>query len=137
MLSNAACNLLETMAYRPIQQIRVCTMSMLKFIATLFFLVFISPQAFASQTFLYGFSITSFSCDNHPFIFCPEGADSASVSNWTDPLGKLEIGFNADAIFNQHASLFINGLGDFGIINNQGFNSINPTRWGIGDEALN
>jgi len=109
---------------------------MLKFLATLFFLAFIAPQAFASPTFLYGFSITSFSCDNHPYIFCPDGAASDSASSWSGPLGKLKVGLHVDAIFDQSASLLINGLGESGSITNQGFNSFDPARWNTHRGAL-
>lgn len=105
-------------------------------LAVLFFLVFAAPQAQAYPTFVYKFSITSFSCANHPFMDCPQGAASASVSDWAGPLGKIEVGLNASAMSSQHASLLIHGLGDFGSMENQGFDSFNPQRWNVGHGPL-
>lgn len=104
-------------------------MPMPQWLAALFFLAFITPQASAAPTFLYGFSITSFSCDNHPDIFCPDGAASDTVPSWSGPLGALKVGLNAQAMASRSASLLIDGLGISGSITNQGFHSFDPARW--------
>jgi len=111
------------------------TMAILRILSTVFALVLASPAISAAPTFVYGFTISSFSCDNHPFISCPEGA--SSVPNWSVPLAQMTIGLSIDAVLDQQASLSINGLGTFGNITNQGIESFNPTRWNAGDGELN
>lgn len=110
-------------------------MALLKKLLPLFLLALLSPLASASPTFLYGFTILSFSCDNHPYINCPDGA--VSVPNWSQPLANMTVGVSADAFSGGQASLLINDLGTYGNIANDGIASFNPTRWNMGGGELN
>jgi hypothetical protein len=90
-------------------------------------LTVVSGKALATPTFLYGFSVTSFSCDKHPYIICSE--ETPSPSEWIKPLKQLTVGVNTDAVFAQNASLAI-GPNNHGGNAIQGVRSFNAARWG-------
>jgi len=103
-----------------------------KFLATLLLLIVVSGKAFAAPTFLYGFSVTSFSCDKHPYIIC--SGETPPPSEWIDPLRKLTVGINIDAVFNRYARLAI-GMDNGEWFTNQGLHSFNVTSWGHGEDS--
>ena len=106
-------------------------MPIFKFLATLLLLIVVSGKAFAAPTFLYGFSVMSFSCDKHPYIIC--SGEMPPPSEWIDPLRKLTAGINIDAVFNRYARLAI-GMDNGEWFTNQGLHSFNATRWGRMDD---
>jgi hypothetical protein len=102
-----------------------------KYLATLLLLIVLSGKALAAPTFLYGFSVTSFSCDKHPYISCSE--ETPPPSEWIEPLKQLTVGVSIDAVFDRYARLAITAWNG-GKNSNQGFHSFDASIWGRMDD---
>ena len=104
-------------------------MQISRFLATLLLLIVVSGKVFAAPAFLYGFSVTSFSCDKHPYISCSE--ETPPPSEWIEPLKQLTVGVSIDAVFDRYASL---NMGSTEKYTNRGVHSFYASRWGRMDD---